>query len=154
MNKHEEYAPGIEFQAIELLNKRIEAADTAARKLQDATREANGTIKAVEEARKTLDRERAAVVASVTYRVGELIEQAVNRELGVMGKVIEEQMHVNVRKVISEFDRLEKILLGKEPGDSGKSIREYIRELESVFKVSYDQLMYALTYAQVSQEKL
>jgi hypothetical protein len=139
VNKHEEYAPGIEFQAIELLNKRIEAADTAARKLQEATREANGTLKAVEEARKLLDRERAAVVASVTERVGELIDGITRDELGKLGRITEEQMHKSVLKVSSEFDKLEKILLGEEPGDGGKSIRQYISDMERSFQFSYEK---------------
>jgi hypothetical protein len=148
VNKEDNTASGLAFRTIELLDKRVEAADTAVRKLQEATREANGTLKAVEEARKLLDRERAAVVASVTERVGELIDGITRDELGKLGRITEEQMHKSVLKVSSEFDKLEKILLGEGPGDGGKSIRQYISDMERSFQFSYENLIRLLKLAQ------
>lgn len=142
------------FNSVELLDKRIVAAGEAARKLQEATREANSTLKAIGEARRALEAQKAALVASVDDRVGTLITEVTKTALDDMGQITQEAMANNVRKVNSEFTRLEKILLGEEPGDTGKSIRQYIKELEQVFKISYDNLMYALTYAQVSHEEV
>jgi hypothetical protein len=142
------------FNSVELLDKRIAAAEDAARKLQEATRDANSALKAIGEARRALEADRKELVASVDAKVGSLITEVTRAALDDMGKLTQEAMANSVKKVNSEFTRLEKILLGEEPGDTGKSIRDYIKEMEQVFKISYDNLMYALTYAQVSQEEV
>lgn len=136
------------FNSVELLNKRIAASEEAAKKLQEATREANATLKAVGQAKRELEAQKEVLVAAVDARVGALIIETTYKALEDMGKMTEEQIALSVKKVASEFDRLENILLGTKTENTGKSIREYIKELELAFGVSYTNLIRLLKLAQ------
>lgn len=134
------------YRLTELLDKRTAAADTAARKLQEATREANSTLGAIQVERKLLEAAKEALVASVHDRVELIIENAVAVELAKMSKATEAAMAESVAKVGAEFDKLEKIYLGESP-DGKKSIREYTRDFENAFHIGYEKLFQLVSMA-------
>src|ERR1700733_3472662 len=98
------------YRLAELLTKRAEAAEAAARELQGGTRGGKSTLKAVEDGRKALEAAREALEASVEGKVDKLIEDAVETGLAKLGKETELAMRDNVAKAISEIDRLQNIV--------------------------------------------
>jgi hypothetical protein len=139
MSRKEEASVSAAFGTADLLSKRIEAAEAAAWRLQEATREANSTLGAIKAEKTALEAVKADLVASLASRSGELVDQAVREQLEVMGKATEAAMQESVKKVGSEFDKLEKIYLGEGPTGQ-KSIRQYTYELEQTFGIGTEKL--------------
>lgn len=143
--------PAVAFDTADLLTKRTEAAQEAAKKLQEATREANATLKAVVDQREVVELQTAALLVLVRDRANELIEKTVKEQLDEMSVQTEQQMDKSVKKVISEFDRLQAILLGEE--DDGKpSIQDYINNANETLHTVYPKLMQYISSAMSLRE--
>lgn len=106
-------------------------ATTAETSLRDAVREAHGVLKDMRGVLAELRQERRSVeqlLDGIPSRVDERIERQVVEGLAELGTQTDKAMRASVAKVISEFDRLADIFLGKDEKTRGPG-RESLEEL-------------------------
>jgi hypothetical protein len=128
------------LNAIELLNKRIEAASEATRKAQEAARTANEAMSVLAKGRKAVEALRASLAATVENAAGELIEAEVKVQVARLNEATTVAIEDKYRSVIAGFEDLRKILTGEEDPNR-PSIPEYLRQAREVLGVEWPQLM-------------
>lgn len=104
------------------------AAETE--QLREAIREAHEVLKDLRTERRAVEQLVAGIERRVQRTVSTLIEEAVKRDIAALAKVTEKAMRESVAKVGREFDRLERILTGRDrPGQ--ESLEEQFRRLQN-----------------------
>lgn len=97
--------------------------------LRAATREAHEVLKDLRTERRAVEQLVAGIEGRIQRTVSDLIEAAVKRDIASLAKVTEKAMRDSVAKVGREFDRLERILTGRDrPGQ--ESLEEQLRRLQ------------------------
>lgn len=135
------------LKAVELLDKRIEAAGEATRKAQDAAREAREAVAGLGSERKALEALKADIQRLVGDQCKDLIRDSVTEDLKVMGGVIEESMDTAVERVNSRFAELEKLCLGFDDPKGRISIPDMLAQAREVLSVEWPRLMQYITAA-------
>jgi predicted nucleic acid-binding Zn-ribbon protein len=95
--------------------------------LREATREAHEVLRDLRTERRAVEQLLAGIEGRVKRAVGDLIEEAVTREVATLGEATDMAMRKSVAKVEREFDRLERILTGREKGAKHGPIEDLIR---------------------------
>jgi hypothetical protein len=106
-------------------------AITAEASLRAAVRDAHGVLKDMRGVLADLRQERRAVeqiLDGIPARVDERIEHQLTDDLAELGQQTDKAMRASVAKVISEFDRLAAICLGKDDATRGEG-REPLEDL-------------------------
>lgn len=147
MSKKPVHAPTAARGPADLLAKRIEAADNAAGRVHEATRTLRETIAEAQQTHKGLETLITRVEQLVSTNASDLISQQVAAGLETLGHQTEEAMRTSVAKVSSEFDRLERILLGQERRDGRPSLNDLIEQIERAAGLQWPLLVKAVTAA-------
>ncbi len=91
------------------------ADDLAA--LRDATRVAHEVLRDLRTERRAVEQLIAGIEGRVQRAVGRYMQDAVKTEVAKLGEATEKAMRDSVAKVGREFDRLERILTGRDSKD-------------------------------------
>lgn len=142
----------IAFRAMDMLTKRIDAAEKAQISLQEVTREANAATKGLAEERKKLDDLRASLVDEAGIVVKDLIEGRVSVGLKQFGEILEKALKDSEAAVFRRFDKLSDILLGKARTDNLPSIMEQVAVMEHAFYLNWENFYnYLISALEVSK---
>lgn len=139
------------LRANELLDKKIEAAQQATRKVQEETRGMREAAADLRAAAKAAEATLSALRAAARGEVEEILQKAVEDGLKDLGTHTVKYIDGAKQGVYDRFDALSKLLLGE--GQNGeKSISELIDDLETLFHFKWDVFVHLVKTARLEND--
>lgn len=128
------------FGASELLTKRIEAAQDAERRAQEAARALRETVAEADSLNKAIRAGETRLRRLADNEVAEILEAEVTRQLNAFGEITERSIKESEAAVFRRFDKLTNILMGEEH-DGKPSISEMVDQMEALFQFKWEKLL-------------